>query len=432
MKIPFNIEAEMCVLGSIMGEPDNMIDIVDILTADHFYNDKHQKIYKCMLDLFSRGKGVDMVTVASDLNGDIEKIGGYTYLTSLVTDTPTMSNSLHYAETVKESYQLRETIKACQNTIAETDKTSVKSENVIGLLQDKLFGITEHVTSDGTQSAKEITINAQKEVDDLMKNKGKLPGIKTTFKQLDRTIMGLNKSDLIILAARPAVGKSAFATNLLYHVARQNKKVLLFSLEMSSKQVADRIIASAGNIPLMNIKLGTLNPEQHKNYIASNGNLHDMPWWVNDNADMSMAQIRAASKKQKIKNGLDLVIIDYLQLINGASSGENRQNQISAISRSLKILAKELEIPVIALSQLSRACETRGGKPMLSDLRDSGAIEQDADIVMFLHKPKVLNGQREIVELIVSKNRNGETKLIPFGWTGSTTRFGEIDYYGDY
>ena len=373
-----------------------------------------------------------MITLTEELRkqGHLNDIGGISYITSLSTIVPTTSNVKYYADIVKEKSVLRKLIKASNEIINLGYSGATKIEDVLEQAEKSIFDISQEKTSDDFKSINLVLMDAYDMIEKLYTNKSDVTGITTGFKDLNKKINGLQRTDLILIAARPAMGKTAFSLNLVQNAAlKGDASVAVFSLEMSKEQLVQRMLSSQSSVELKKIKTGTLNDNDWPRIIDAMAVLSDAKIHIDDTPGIKISELRSKCRKLKIEKGLDLVLIDYLQLMEGEGNNESRQQEISKISRSLKILAKELNCPVVALSQLSRAPEQRADhRPMLSDLRESGAIEQDADIVMFLYRDEYYHADSEsknIGEVIIAKNRHGETGSVELVWLGEVQRFGD-------
>ncbi|MGO0943384.1 replicative DNA helicase, partial [Clostridioides difficile] len=379
-----------------------------------------------------KGEPIDLITLTEELRkqGHLNDIGGISYITSLSTIVPTTSNVKYYADIVKEKSVLRKLIKASNEIINLGYSGATKIEDVLEQAEKSIFDISQEKTSDDFKSINLVLMDAYDMIEKLYTNKSDVTGITTGFKDLNKKINGLQRTDLILIAARPAMGKTAFSLNLVQNAAlKGDASVAVFSLEMSKEQLVQRMLSSQSSVELKKIKTGTLNDNDWPRIIDAMAVLSDAKIHIDDTPGIKISELRSKCRKLKIEKGLDLVLIDYLQLMEGEGNNESRQQEISKISRSLKILAKELNCPVVALSQLSRAPEQRADhRPMLSDLRESGAIEQDADIVMFLYRDEYYHADSEsknIGEVIIAKNRHGETGSVELVWLGEVQRFGD-------
>ena len=429
---PHSVESEQSILGSILLDKDAIITVTETIKPDDFYKEAHKIIYECMITLSNKGEPIDLITLTEDLRkqGHLNDIGGISYITSLSTIVPTTSNVKYYADIVKEKSVLRKLIKASNEIINLGYSGATKIEDVLEQAEKSIFDISQEKTSDDFKSINLVLMDAYDMIEKLYTNKSDVTGITTGFKDLNKKINGLQRTDLILIAARPAMGKTAFSLNLVQNAAlKGDASVAVFSLEMSKEQLVQRMLSSQSSVELKKIKTGTLNDNDWPRIIDAMAVLSDAKIHIDDTPGIKISELRSKCRKLKIEKGLDLVLIDYLQLMEGEGNNESRQQEISKISRSLKILAKELNCPVVALSQLSRAPEQRADhRPMLSDLRESGAIEQDADIVMFLYRDEYYHADSEsknIGEVIIAKNRHGETGSVELVWLGEVQRFGD-------
>ena len=386
-----------------------------------------------MMDIYSIGKEIDMITVTEQLRlrGTLEKVGGTQNLATLIDNVPTTSNIENYVKIVEEKSTLRNLIRVANDIIKTGYFQTEELDSIIEQSEKGIFDLVQNRNSKGYASMKEILVDAFDSIEKMYQNKSRLSGIESGFIDLDEKISGLNNSDLIIVAARPAMGKSAFVLNIASFVAMHDKvPVMIFSLEMSKEQLVKRILSSESEIDSMKLNNANLDSDEWLKLGEASGRLSDIPIYIDDTPALSSSEIRAKCRKAKLEKNVGLIIIDYLQLMESRTNNASRQQEISEISRSLKILAKELDVPVIALSQLSRATESRADhRPMLSDLRESGSIEQDADIVMFLHREDYYDKETEkknIAEVIIAKNRNGETGTVELAWMGKYTKFANL------
>lgn len=429
---PHSVESEQSILGSILLDKDAMITVAEIISPDDFYKEAHKIIYESMVSLNNKSEPIDIITLTEELKGKghLTDVGGISYITSLSTIVPTTSNVKYYTDIVKEKSVLRKLIKASNDIIKLGYEKSTKIEDVIEQAEKKIFDISQEKASDDFKPINEVLMDTYDMIEQLYTNKSDVTGVTTGFKDLNKKINGFQRTDLILIAARPAMGKTAFSLNLVQNAAiKGNASVAVFSLEMSKEQLVQRMLASQSSVDLKKIKTGTLGDSDWPRIIDAMAVLSDTKIHIDDTPGIKISELRSKCRKLKIEQGLDLVLIDYLQLMEGDGRNESRQQEIAQISRSLKILAKELNCPVIALSQLSRAPEQRADhRPMLSDLRESGSIEQDADIVMFLYRDEYYNVDSEsknICEVIISKNRHGETGSVELVWLGEVQRFGD-------
>ena len=429
---PHSVEAEQSVLGSILLDKDAIISVSETLIPEDFYKEAHRVIYECMLKLYNNQSEIDLITLADELRdqGYLDDIGGIAYITSLSTIVPTTSNIKYYINIVKEKSISRQLISAANDIINLGYDSSTKVEDVLENAEKKIFDISQERTTNDFQPINQVLTETLSMLEKLYEEKSDVTGLTTGFRDLNKKINGLQRSDLLLIAARPAMGKTAFALNLVQNAAlKGDASVAVFSLEMSKEQLVQRMVAAQSSVELKKIKTGTLAANDWPRITDGMAVLSGAKIHIDDTPGIKISELRSKCRKLKIEKGLDLVLIDYLQLMEGEGHNESRQQEIAKISRSLKILAKELDCPVVALSQLSRAPEQRADhRPMLSDLRESGSIEQDADIVMFLYRDEYYNPDTErknIGEVIVAKNRHGETGTVELVW------FGEIQKFAD-
>lgn len=430
---PSDISAEQAILGSMLVDKDAIIKSIEILKPDDFYREDNKEIYSAMLDIYKRGDTIDFLTVreALKLRGTIDKVGSDAYLSSLIDSVPTTSNIEAYVKIVEEKATLRSLIKAANDIIAYGYAETEEVDKIIDMTEKKIFDVLQARNTKGYASIKDILVDTFEAIEKLYNSKSNVSGMESGFKDLDIKTSGLNNSDLIIVAARPAMGKSAFALNIATAVAKSKVPVLIFSLEMSKEQMVNRILCSEAQVDSMKVRTGKLDTDDWVKLGKASGDLAETPIYIEDTPGLSSAELRAKCRKAKLEKDIGLVVIDYLQLMESKGRSDSRQQEISEISRSLKILAKEINVPVIALSQLSRAAEQRPDhRPMLSDLRESGSIEQDADIVMFLYRDDYYNPETEkknVAEVIVAKNRQGSTGTVELAWLPQYTKF--ANYY---
>ena len=429
---PHSVEAEQSVLGSILLDKEAMISVSETLVPEDFYKEAHKVIYESMLKLYNSQSEIDLITLTDELRdqGYLDDIGGIAYITSLSTVVPTTSNIKYYVNIVKEKSISRQLISAANDIINLGYDGSAKVEYVLENAEKKIFDISQERATNDFQPINQVISEALSMLEKLYEEKNDVTGLTTGFRDLNKKINGLQRSDLLLIAARPAMGKTAFALNLVQNAAlKGDASVAVFSLEMSKEQLVQRMIASQSTVELEKIKTGTLADNDWPRITDGIAILSGAKIHIDDTPGIKISELRSKCRKLKIEKGLDLVLIDYLQLMEGEGQNESRQQEIAKISRSLKILAKELDCPVVALSQLSRAPEQRADhRPMLSDLRESGSIEQDADIVMFLYRDEYYNPDTEkknIGEVIVAKNRHGETGTVELVWFGGIQKFAD-------
>lgn len=427
---PHSVEAEQSVLGSILLDKDAMITSAEVLKAGDFYKDAHKIIYESMLNLNENNEAIDLITLKTDLEKRkyLEAVGGLSYLTSLTTVPPTTVNVKNYADIVKEKSILRQLINSSNEIISLGYDGDLPIQDIMGEAEKKIFDISQEKTGNDFIAVKDILNSVYSSIEELYRNKSELTGLDTGFKDLNKRINGFQKSDLVLIAARPAMGKTAFALNLVTNAAiKAGASVAVFSLEMSKDQLVQRLISSISNVNIQNIKTGNIADDEWIKIAESMSILSNLDIYIDDTPGLKISELRSKCRKLKLEKGLDMIMIDYLQLMEGEGRNENRQQEISKISRSLKMLAKEMHCPVVALSQLSRrADQGTDHKPKLSDLRESGAIEQDADLVMFLYRDEYYDADSEkknIGEVIISKNRHGKTDTIELVWMGEVQKF---------
>jgi replicative DNA helicase len=430
---PQNIEAEQGILGSMLLDSELIPQAAEVLKREDFYREDHSEIYDCILELFEKSQPVDIITVSDQLNmrGTYDRTGGMEYLNSLSNMVPTTANIGYYINQVYGKSILRKLIKTLSEIIDMGYEASEEASVILEKAEKGIFDLIQRKNTRGMIHISEILFEAITRLEKLYNNKGNITGVSTGFADLDMKLAGLQNSDLILIAARPGMGKTSFALNIAQYAALHCEvSVAIFSLEMSKEQLANRLLSSEIMIDSQRLKTGNITEDDWPKIGESLGPLSKAPIYINDTSATTVMEIRAKCRRMKIENRLGLVIIDYIQLMQGNGRSENRQQEISEISRSLKIMAKEIDVPVIAISQLSRAPEQRADhRPMLSDLRESGAIEQDADVVMFLYRDDYYNRDTEkknIAEVIISKHRNGSTGKIELLWMDEYTKFGSI------
>ena len=428
---PHDVEAEQAVLGSMLTDNDAVISAIEVLKEEDFYRTDNKSIYEAIMNLYNRAEPIDIITVKAELEslGKIEQVGGVKYLASLPDKVPTTANAMKYIKIVEEKSTLRNLIKTA-NEIIELgyDPTEDVSDIMEGA-EKKIFNIMQNNDKKSYAPIKDILVESFTQLEELYNRKQHITGVPSGFIELDYKTAGFHGSDLVLIAARPAMGKSAFALNIATNAAvRANVPVVIFSLEMSKEQMVNRILCSEAMVDSNKVRTGKLEEDDWAKLAGSIGPLSDAEIYIDDTPGISVAEIRAKCRKLKIEKHIGMVLIDYLQLVQGSNKRNgSREQEISEISRSLKILAKELNVPVIALSQLSRAVEQRPDhRPMLSDLRESGAIEQDADIVIFLYRDDYYNKdseKKDIAEVIIAKHRGGSLGTVELLWLGSYTKF---------
>lgn len=428
---PNNTEAEQSVLGAMMLSKDSITSAIEILRSDDFYLDIHGEIYSAILSIYNRNEPSDLITVTEELKkrASLEDIGGLSYLANLTSSVTAISNVEQYCKIIKEKSTLRRLITTSDKIIANAYSQDAEVESIIESAEKDIFNITQDSHRDGLIPVKEVLLESFAELESKAQNPNALTGLTTGFIDLDYKISGLQKSDLILLAARPSMGKTALMVNIATNSAIKAKaSVAMFSLEMSKNQLVQRIISSTSHVDLQKVISGNLNEDEWLKIINTMPLISEMKIEIDDTAGISPIELKAKCRRLKMEKGLDLIVVDYLQLMQMNGRVESRQQEISAISRALKATAKELEVPVIALSQLSRAPETRTDhRPILSDLRESGAIEQDADIVMFLYRDEYYTKEEcenpDTGEVIIAKHRNGPTGTVELLFKKEFTKF---------
>ena len=438
-KIPPNdVEAEQAVIGSMLTDRDAVISAIEVLKEEDFYREDNKTIYEAILNLYNRSEPIDIITLKAELTsmGMFDKIGGLEYIVGLPEKVPTTANVEKYISIVKEKSELRRLIKAANEIIEQGYDPTENIDDIMNSAEKKIFNIMQDKDQKSYSPIKDVLIDAFTELEQLYNQKQHITGVPTGFIDLDYKTAGLHNSDLILIAARPAMGKSAFALNIATNAALKAKvPAVLFSLEMSKEQMVNRILCSEAMVDSNKVRTGKIDDDDWIKLADTMGDLSEAPIYIDDTPGISINEIRAKCRKLKLEKNIGLVVIDYLQLVQGSSKRAqgSREQEISEISRSLKILAKELNVPVIALSQLSRAPEQRPDhRPMLSDLRESGAIEQDADIVMFLYRDDYYNEDSEdkgLAEVIVAKHRAGSTGTVKLVWLGNYTKFANMERY---
>lgn len=432
---PHDLEAEQAVLGSMLTDRDAVISAIEVLKEEDFYRPDNRAIYSAILNLYNRDEPIDIITVKSELEsiGKFEQIGGLDYLVTLPDKVPTTANAIKYIKIVEEKSTLRNLIKTANEIIELGYDPTEDVDDIMESAEKKIFNIMQNKDKKGYTPIKDVLVESFTQLEELYNRKQHITGVPSGFTELDYKTAGFHGSDLILIAARPAMGKSAFALNIATNAAvRANVPVVIFSLEMSKEQMVNRILCSEAMVDSNKVRTGKLDDDDWTKLAGSIGPLSDAEIYIDDTPGISVMEIRAKCRKLKLEKNIGMVVIDYLQLVQGSNRrGGTREQEISEISRSLKILAKEIGVPVIALSQLSRAVEQRPDhRPMLSDLRESGAIEQDADIVMFLYRDDYYNKESEkkdIAEVIIAKHRGGSLGTVDLLWLGSYTKFVNLE-----
>ncbi len=436
---PQHIEAEQSILGGILIENEAINRVTEILDAEDFYRDTHRKIFNALINLSERDEPADLITLTNELRkiDQLDSIGGASYLASLVDSVPTAANIQYYARIVKEKAILRKLIQTSTEIITQSYEDRGDVEGFLDEAERAIFDISEKRVRPSFYPIREIVKESFATIEKLFKKKEAVTGVPSGFKELDRMTAGFQPSDLVIIAGRPSMGKTAFCLDVAEYAAIDNKiPVAIFSLEMSKEQLVIRMLCSQAHVEGTRLRTGYLNESDWPKLTIAAGSLSESPIYIDDTAALSVLELRAKARRLKSDHGLGMVIVDYLQLMKGRSRVESRQQEISEISRSLKALSKELNIPVIAVSQLSRKTEERtGNRPQLSDLRESGAIEQDADLILFIYRDEVYNRSednpnRGKAEVIIGKQRNGPIGKIDLAFLDKFTTFKDL-YKGD-
>ncbi len=433
---PHNIEAEQSVLGSMIMDHDAVITASERLRSDDFYRPDHAQIFAAIMELYTTGNPIDLVTIQDKLiqKGVFEQVGGLSYLADLANSVPTSAHIKQYVKIVQEKSTLRKLIKASTDISAKSFEGEEPLDHIMSFAEKSIFDILQNKKTEDFTGIDEIILTSIEKIEEAHKSKGGITGIETGFIDLDHRTAGLQPSDLILVAARPSMGKTAFSLNIIQTAGIKNKKsVAVFSLEMSKDQLVSRMLCAEAMVDSQKARTGMLEPADWERIGQSLPNITNSRIYIDDTPGINVMDMRAKCRRLKMEKGLDLIMIDYLQLMSGVGdSSTSRQQEISDISRSLKALAREMQAPVIALSQLSRACEQRTDhRPMLSDLRESGAIEQDADVVMFLYRDEYYHPDTEkknVGEVIIAKQRNGPTGTVELAWLGQYTKFANLQH----
>lgn len=428
---PNSVEAEQSVLGAMLLDKEAISAATEMISGEDFYREAHKEIFEAVVDIYNKNEPVDLITLTEKLKtrNTLDAVGGITFLTNLMDAVPTTHNVKYYAKIIEEKSLLRRLIRTSSDIISKSYQASDDIGNIIDDAEKGIFNISLNRSTQGYTHVKDIlNVNFDK-IEELYLNKGKITGVSTGFADLDEKLSGLQKSDLVLVAARPSMGKSSFMMNIVQHAAVRDKvTTVVFSLEMSKEQLTQRLLCAEALIDAHRLRIGDINEDEWVKLARSMGPLSDSPIFIDDTPAISITEMRAKCRRLKLEHDLGLIVIDYLQLMQGKSGGsDSRQQEISEISRSLKALAREINVPVVALSQLSRAPEMRADhRPILSDLRESGAIEQDADVVMFLYRDEYYHPDSEkknIGEVIIAKQRNGPTGTVELVWLGQFTKF---------
>ncbi|MGB4420507.1 MAG: replicative DNA helicase [Candidatus Saccharimonadales bacterium] len=432
---PQNLDAEKSLLGAVLIDEETLADVSEHVTSKDFYDKNHSIIYQAMMSLYEKHKPVDLLTLTDELKRKkkLEIVGGSAYLTELTNYVPTAAHAEAYAELVAQKAVRRRLIKASSEISELGYDEDASTEELLEKAETELFSVSDQSLKQDLVSIESILTESFDRMEELHRNKGSLRGIRTGYKDLDNMTAGLQRSDLVVLAARPAMGKTTLVTNLAYNVATIAKQsVLFFSLEMSKEQLVDRMLADASGVDAWNIRTGNLSDEDFGKLSEAMGELAEAPIFIDDTPGLSVLEMRTKARRANHEQPLGLIVIDYLQLMQGSGRTDgNRVQEVSEISRGLKLIARELNVPLIALSQLSRSVESRSPQiPQLADLRESGSIEQDADIVMFIYREAYYNPETErenITDLIIAKHRNGPTGKIELYFHPERLRFMSLD-----
>lgn len=430
--LPQSIEAEQSVLGAMIIDRTTIAQAAEVLNKDSFYRDAHKVIFQSIIEMYQRDQAVDQLTLLEYLKSTdrLEKAGGISYVTEISASVLSTVNIKSYIKIVDEKAMLRRLIKSSTEIIENCYNNQEDVEKVIDSAEKKIFDLSEKRSSNDFEPLSVILERGFEQIEAIFNNEGELTGVGSGFKDLDEMTSGFQKGDMVLIAARPSMGKTTFALNIAEHAAlREGKSVVIFSLEMSKEQLAYKLLCSEANVDMLSLRTGKLTPEDWDNIARASGPLASAKIYIDDTAGVSVMEMRSKCRRLKMEYGIDLILIDYLQLMSG--SGESRQQEVAEISRNIKAIAKEMECPVIALSQLSRAPEQRADhRPMLSDLRESGSIEQDADLVMFLYRDEYYNKETEdknVGECIIAKQRNGPVGTVKLAWLGQYSKFADYE-----
>ncbi len=429
---PHNIEAERSVLGAAMLDKDVLLDILEEVKAEDFYSEAHKEIFEAIWELYKENSAVDMLTVCDMLKRRkaLDMVGGRAYIATLTAEVPSTANAAEYAKIVAEKATLRQMIRTSEDISEKGYEGKMDAREILDYAESGIFSIAQKRQRNDYAKIQDVLLENLKIIDEASKNQDKIVGIPTGFKDLDEKTSGLQRSDLIIVAARPAMGKTAFALNLaLQSAIKANSSVIIFSLEMGKEQLGQRLLAMQARVEMQKLKQGDLDRTDWSRITMATNELNDTKIVIDDTPGISLMEMRNKCRRLKMEQGLDLVVVDYLQLMKYDGKADSRQQEISAISRNMKLLAREMDCPVIVLSQLSRAPEQRPDKrPILSDLRESGSIEQDADIVIFLYRDDYYNPETEnpgVCEINIAKQRSGPTGKLELTWVSKYTKFSD-------
>lgn len=431
--LPQSIEAEQSVIGAMIIDKTAIGQVGEKLKEEDFYRDGHKTIFRAIFEMYRSDMAVDILTLLEYLKSTdmLDKAGGVSYITEVSSSVLTIANLSSYITIVEQKSLLRKLIRASTTIIEDSYNKQAEVENVLDTAEKKIFDIAEKRTNSDFEPLNAVLERGFLEIERLFNNKGEITGVGSGITDLDAKTSGFQKGDMVLIAARPSMGKTTFALNIAEHAAlKEGKSVVIFSLEMSKEQLAYKLLCSEANVDMLKLRTGALEDRDWENIARATGPLSKAKIYIDDSAGVSVMEMRSKCRRLKMEYGIDMILIDYLQLMSGTNA-ENRQQEVSEISRSIKALAKEMECPVIALSQLSRAPEQRADhRPMLSDLRESGSIEQDADIVMFLYRDEYYNKETEdknVCECIIAKQRNGPVGTVNMAFIGALSKFGNLD-----
>lgn len=431
---PHNEEAERSVLGAVMLNKEVLFDVMEHVKEDEFYDSANREIFAAIVELYKENKAVDVLTVSEELKkrGVLKMVGGRAYVAQLTLDVPSTINAAEYAKIVSEKATLRKMITAAEDITDKGYRANMDATEILDYAEKSIFSIAQRNQKSDYSDVQSVLLTNIQDIDEAAKNQGKVLGTPTGFRDLDEKLNGLQKSNLVIIAARPAMGKTAFALNIAQQSAvKEGSTVMIFSLEMSKEQLGQRLLSSQARVESSKLQRGNLDKKDWDRVNLALDEMQKAKIFIDDTPGISLIEIRNKCRRLKAEKGLDLIVIDYLQLMTSPEKSDNRQVEISAISRNLKLLAREMDCPVIALSQLSRAPELRTDhRPNLADLRESGAIEQDADVVMFLYRDEYYNKENSekpgVCEINIAKNRSGPTETVELTWVARYTKFSDM------
>lgn len=432
--MPHSIEAEQSVIGSMLIDKTSIAEAMEVLKTEDFYKDAHKLIFNSILELYQNDIAVDIITLTEDLKAKdkLDSSGGITYISELGGSVVSTANIQSYIKIVKDKSILRRLIRSSTKIIEESYNNQGDVLKAMDLAEKEIFNISNNRTTSEFEPMNTVLERGFLEIERIFNNKGETTGVASGFRELDEKTSGFQKGDMVLIAARPSMGKTTFALNIAENAAlRSGKSIAIFSLEMSKEQLAYKLLCSQAHVDMLRLRTGNLDDRDWENIAKASGPLAAAKIFIDDTAGITVMEMRSKCRRLKIEHGIDMILIDYLQLMSGGKGTESRQQEVSEISRSIKALAKEMQCPVIALSQLSRAPEQRTDhRPMLSDLRESGSIEQDADLVMFLYRDEYYDKETEeknVGECIIAKQRNGPTGTVKLAWLGQFSKFGNLD-----